>query len=128
MTELDGESAFTEMSLAKRFCASPRVAKRERIVWETQRVADTKIPEGLVTSVRPICPTSFVREKKRKEETRRKKGSRIYVRKERSKTAKVRWHLLYSVRPMIAFAFSHFGEFIPEFISIRSFSCNIIAA
>lgn len=104
VTELDGESAFTEMSLGKRFCASPmRGEEGEDRVGNAKggRYKNAR-RSRLVTSVRPICPTSL--EKKRKEETRRKKGSRIYVRKERSKTAKVRWHLLYSVRPMIAFS------------------------
>lgn len=35
----------------------PERGKEGEDVWETrQRVADTKMPEGLLTSVQPICP------------------------------------------------------------------------
>lgn len=99
VTELDGESAFIEKSLGRRFCASPSMAKRER----TDRVGNAeggrykKMPEGLVTFARPtICPhrSAARKRERRKRGQGGKKGSRIYVRKERSKIAKVQWHLL----------------------------------
>ena len=116
--------AFTKKSLGKRFCASPSMNVRrgrrscgKRRGWQIQ-----KCREGLVTFVRPICPH---RSAARKRERRKhgKKGSRIYVRKERSKTAKVQWHLRYPVRvsdcrraPVAVHFFA--GEFIQLFISL----------
>lgn len=99
MTEL-GESAFTEKSLGKRFCTSPSVAKREKTVWETQRVADTKMQERSGDVRLANLSTSLSHEKKGKggNAGEEKKGSGIYVGKERSKTAKVQWHLCYPVR------------------------------
>lgn len=79
VTELDGESAFTENSLGKRFCTSPGRGEEGRL----DRVGNAeggsaKVPEeGLVTFVRPICPhRSAARKRERRKRGRgeKKKG------------------------------------------------------
>jgi len=56
------------------------------------------MPEGLVTSDQFVHIVQPREKEKGGNMGEGKKGSRIYVRKERSKTAKVQWHLRYLVR------------------------------
>lgn len=92
------------------------MAKRERIVWETQKGGRYKNARRS-GDVRPTnLSTSFVRKKKRKEETGEKKEAGFTSEKKKNtrprKCSFMHMHLFYSVRLMSIFAS---GEFISKF-------------
>lgn len=67
VTEFDGESIHRKESRKEVLHIPKRGEEGEDRVGNAQRVTDKKMPEGLVTSVRPICSQP---QEKRKEETR----------------------------------------------------------